>query len=305
MVTENTLSTITTAISAAKERTSSSVSMANKGLASGDMPSGITVWSKALHNRSKLDASAGYAGFKSKNNGIAMGADKMLSQNIKLGLGYAYTDGEIKNRSRRTDVDTHMAMLYAEYKPADWYVNCFISYGWSDYKSKAYSVLGTTKSDFDVYAAQAQANLGYDIEVAEKTVLTPELGLSYVNITQDDYKDSDDKRIGKVHNDVVTASAGVKLKKSYEIANEATITPEAHLGVNYDIIRDNNGNVVKLSNGSSYVVDGRAMKRFAIEADFGFMAEFGDSWEFGAGYEGLFRKDYRDHSGILNCRYKF
>ena len=305
MVTENTLSTITTAISAAKERTSSSVSMANKGLASGDMPSGITVWSKALHNRSKLDASAGYAGFKSKNNGIAMGADKMLSQNIKLGLGYAYTDGEIKNRSRRTDVDTHMAMLYAEYKPADWYVNGFMSYGWSDYKSKAYSVLGTTKSDFDVYAAQAQANLGYDIEVAEKTVLTPELGLSYVNITQDDYKDSDDKRIGKVHNDVVTASAGVKLKKSYEIANEATITPEAHLGVNYDIIRDNNGNVVKLSNGSSYVVDGRAMKRFAIEADFGFMAEFGDSWEFGAGYEGLFRKDYRDHSGILNCRYKF
>lgn len=306
MVAENTVSTVETVLSAVAERTSSSgITSATEGMASGDTPNGASVWTKVLYNKAKLDSTSSYAGFKSNSNGLAMGVDKFINKDVKLGLAYAYTDGDIKNNIRKSDVDTHTAILYGEYKPSEWFINGSLSYGWSDYSNKAFSALGTTKSDFDAYAAAIQLNTGYDINVADKTTLTPVIGMRYINMTQDSYKDSDDKHISKAHSDIVTALAGAKLKKSFELTRSAVITPEARLGISYDIVNDGNNSVVKLSNGSSYMVEGRALKRFGFEAGAGITAELNDAWEISAGYEGRFRKDYYDHTGMLSLKYNF
>ena len=129
--------------------------------------------------------------------------------------------------------------------------------------------------------------------------------MRYINVAQDSYKDSDDKYIAKSHSDIVTALASAKLKKSFELSNSTIIAPEARLGVSYDIVNDGANSVVRLSNGSSYIVEGRALKRFGIEAGAGVTAELNDNWELSAGYEGHFRKDYHDHTGMLNLKYNF
>lgn len=41
------------------------------------------------------------------------------------------------------------------------------------------------------------------------------------------------------------------------------------------------------------------------DADAGVTAELNNAWEVSAGYEGKFRDDYKDHSGILSAKYKF
>ena len=95
------------------------------------------------------------------------------------------------------------------------------------------------------------------------------------------------------------------MKTTFESGNGTYITPEARLGVKYDIKRDADNSVVKLANGTSYVVEGRTLNRFALEAGLGVTAAFENGIEVSAGYEGRFRKDYRDHTGLINIKYNF
>lgn len=66
---------------------------------------------------------------------------------------------------RSTDVDTHTAIVYGEYKPSNWYVNGIATYGWSDYEeSKNVAGVGV-KADYDVETFGLQAMTGYDMNI--------------------------------------------------------------------------------------------------------------------------------------------
>ena len=60
-----------------------------------------------------------------------------------------------------------------------------------------------------------------------------------------------------------------------------------------------------LANGSAYQVRGEALDRFGVEAGVGLTAEVDDNVEVSLGYEGKFRDHYKDHTGLLNAKYKF
>ena len=83
-----------------------------------------------------------------------------------------------------------------------------------------------------------------------------------------------------------------------------TLRPEARLAMTYDLMDGDNDTVVKLG-GSSYRVNGEELDRFGVEAGAGVTAELNEKWDISAGYEGRFRSDYTDHTGILSAKYKF
>jgi len=60
-----------------------------------------------------------------------------------------------------------------------------------------------------------------------------------------------------------------------------------------------------LPNGSSYSVNGKALDRFGVEVGGNLTAEINDNVELSLGYEGKFREDYQDHSGLINFKYNF
>lgn len=45
--------------------------------------------------------------------------------------------------------------------------------------------------------------------------------------------------------------------------------------------------------------------RFGMEFGAGVTAEVNDNVELSLGYEGKFREDYQDHTGLINAKYKF
>ena len=80
---------------------------------------------------------------------------------------------------------------------------------------------------------------------------------------------------------------------------------EARLAMTYDLMNDDNNSVVTLANGSAYSVNGEALDRFGIEFGAGLTADVNDNVELSVGYEGKFREDYQDHTGLFNAKYKF
>lgn len=285
--------------------TGGSVSSASQGMASGDsIFRRGAMWVQGLFNKSKLDDTSKAKGFDADSSGIAFGAEKFVNDDVKVGVGYAYTNTDIDGFMRSTDVDTHTAIVYGEYKPSNWYVNGIATYGWSDYEEKK-SVAGVgVKADYDVETFGLQAMTGYDMNV-NGFGLTPEAGLRYVHIKQDAYKDSADQRVSGNDSDILTGVIGAKVSKSWELENGMNIKPEVRVAATYDLMNDDVNSVVTLANGSAYQVNGEALDRFGMEFGAGVTAEVNDNVELSLGYEGKFREDYQDHTGLINAKYKF
>ena len=282
-----------------------SISTGGEGMSSGDnIFERAAMWVQGLFNKSKLDDTSKSYGFDADSNGIAMGAEKYVTEDTKVGLGYAYTNTDIDGFKRDTDVDTHTAFVYGEYKPSNWYVNGIASYGWSDY-DESKNVAGiNVKSDYDAETFGLQAMTGYDMQM-KHFGLTPEVGLRYVHISQDSYKDSADQRVSANDSDILTGVIGAKVSKTWTLENGMNIKPEARIAATYDLMNDDTNSVVTLANGSAYSVEGEALDRFGMEFGAGLTAEINDNVELSLGYEGKFREDYQDHTGLLNAKYKF
>lgn len=285
--------------------TGGSISTGGEGMASGDnIFERAAVWVQGMFNKSKLDDTSKAKGFDADSAGVAFGAEKFVTDDTKVGIGYAYTNTDIDGFMRSTDVDTHTAILYGEYKPSNWYVNGIATYGWSDY-SEDKSVAGVgVKADYDVETFGLQAMTGYDMQV-KGLGFTPEVGLRYVHIKQDAYKDSADQKVSGNDSDILTGVIGAKISKSWELSNGMNIKPEARIAATYDLFNDDVNSVVTLANGSAYAVEGEALDRFGMEFGAGVTAEVNDNVELSLGYEAKFREDYQDHTGLINAKYKF
>ena len=285
--------------------TGGSISTGGEGMASGDnIFKRGAMWVQGLFNKSKLDNTSKAKGFDADSNGIAFGAEKFVTDDTKVGIGYAYTNTDIDGFMRSTDVDTHTAIVYGEYKPSNWYVNGIATYGWSDYEeSKNVAGVGV-KADYDVETFGLQAMTGYDMNI-NGLGITPETGLRYVHIKQDAYKDSADQRVSANDSDILTGVIGAKISKNFELSNGMNIKPEARIAATYDLFNDDVNSVVTLANGSAYAVEGEALDRFGLEFGAGVTAEVNDKVELSFGYEGKFREDYQDHTGLINAKYKF
>ena len=285
--------------------TGGSVSTGGEGMSSGDnIFERAAMWVQGLFNHSKLDDTSKAKGFDADTNGIAFGFEKFVTDDVKAGIGYAYSNTDIDGFKRDTDVDTHTAIFYGEYKPSNWYVNGIATYGWSDY-DESKNVAGIkVNADYDVETFGLQAMTGYDMNIKGINV-TPETGLRYVHIKQDAYKDSADQRVSANDSDILTGVIGAKVSKSWELSNGMTVKPEARIAATYDLFNDDVNSVVTLANGSAYAVDGEALDRFGMEFGAGVTAEFNDNVELSLGYEGKFREDYQDHTGLINAKYKF
>lgn len=282
-----------------------SVASASNGMSSGDSVfKRGAMWVQGLFNKSKLDDTSEAKGFDADSTGIAMGAEKYINDDIKAGIGYAYTNTDIDGFMRDTDVDTHTAMVYGEYKTSNWYVNGIATYSWSDYSEKKNVAGNQVKADYDVDTIGLQAMTGYDMQVKGFN-LTPEAGLRYVHISQDSYKDSADQKVSANDADILTGVIGAKASKDFALENGMNLRPEARLAMTYDLMNDDNNSVVTLANGSAYQVNGEALNRFGIEFGAGLTTDVNDNVELSVGYEGKFREDYQDHTGLFNAKYKF
>lgn len=281
------------------------IASAKQGMSSGDNPfTKVAVWVQGLFNKAKLDDTSKSKGFDSKTYGTALGVESKISEDVKLGIGYAYSKTDIDGFMRDTDVKTHTAILYGEYKPKNWYVNAIASYGWSDYDEKK-NVAGVgVKADWDVEPFALQMMTGYDMYFNGFGV-TPEAGLRYIHVKQDKYTDTAGQSVKSDDSDIVTGVLGAKIAKSYNLSNGMLLTPEFKAAMTYDISHDNSKSTVTLVNGSSYSVTGKPLNRFGVELGAGITAELNDNVELSLGYEGKFRKDYQDHTGLINAKYKF
>lgn len=277
-----------------------------RGMSSGDGYSDTAIWVKGMLNKAKYDKSK-ETEFDSDTWGTAIGLEKQFNYATKFGLGYAYSKSDIDGFNRKTDVNTHTALVYGEVKPNNWFANVIASYGWSDYEEKKNVAGVNVKADYDVETLGLQAMTGYDIYSRTTGVtLTPEAGVRYLHIKNKEYTDSAGQKTKNEDSDVLTGVLGIGLSKNYRIIyTNIRVKPEARVAMTYDFQQDDTKSTVTLPNNAVYSVTGKPLNRYGVEIGAGFTADFYDTMELSLGYEGKFREDYQDHTGLVNAKVKF
>lgn len=269
-----------------------------RGRSGGDLFAGRSaVWAQGMYNKAELDTANG---FKSDSTGFAAGIETNITDSVKAGIGYAFTKTDIDTDRSSTDADTHTGFVYGEYKPNNWYVNGIISYGHSEYEEETNLMRMTNEYEADTIAAQIMS--GYDFGV-----LTPEFGLRYMHVKQKAYTDAIGQHLEDKTIETWTGVAGIKASKDFHLKlnRNIGITPELKIAATYDFARDDEDRTVSLANGSSYVTEGDPMERFGVETGASVAVGFGKSSEISLSYEGKFKKDYQDHTGLINFKYNF
>ena len=269
-----------------------------RGRSGGDYTAGQTaVWAQGMMNYAKLDTDNGFA---AHSNGVAAGFEANFTDSFKAGLGYAYTSTDISTERSKTDVKTHTGFVYGEYKPNKAYINGVVSFGRSDYDDTTRSLSLNSAYKTDTIAAQIAA--GY-----KAGVLTPEAAVRFTNVKQKAYTDAMGAKMEEKTADTWTGVLGAKIGQNYALKANRKIglSPELKVAATYDFARDDENRTVTLPDGSSYTATGEAMERFGVEAGAGVTVSIANSAEIALTYDGKFKKDYQDHTGMVNLKIKF
>ena len=259
-----------------------------------------SVWMQGLLNKSHKEA-ADTTAFTGSSTGLAFGADTAVNDDILLGAGYAYTHTNVSSDGRHDRILGDNFFVYGQYRPSRFYVQASLGYGDSKYEEAKYLPGLNVNADYHVKSYSAQATAGYELT----DMFTPTLGLRYINLQQEGYKDSADQAVSAEQNSYLSGVLGVTLKNEVYASSALRLLPQLHAGLSYDFVSDNaQGNVV-LPNGSNYPISGERLHRLGFEAGASVSAYLSDNWEALLGYEGNFRQDYNSHTGTLKVRYLF
>ncbi|MBQ7633175.1 MAG: autotransporter domain-containing protein [Alphaproteobacteria bacterium] len=274
-----------------------------EGLSSGDNGknrgypdlSGVKTWIKAYYGEAKLQRRGDIYGFNSDSRGFIAGVDKKVASTVKAGIGMQYDDTDIDAFERDGDAKTLLGFVYGEYRPSNWFVNAALAYGVTDYDEDKTVVGQKVAAHYKAEMYSLQGLAGYTFKY-----FTPEIGARYYQIRRHGYTDSALQSVSGNNMDLLRATAGVKAETTYGM-----FKPHAYVGILYDLVSDRDTAIVNLTNGAGYTVHGKRLPRFGVEIGAGVSANLNDHIELGLGYEAKFRKDYQDHSGILNFKYNF
>ena len=266
------------------------------GRSGGEEEARAKVYIKGLYDKTKSTMGDG---FKARSTGAVLGIQSEVTESLTLGVGYATSQTTAKEELRRIEVDTNTGFISAHYQPNAWWMSgvATFSRGQYDEEKQVLSSVGTANYDVDSWGVQVMT--GYDIKL-ENTVITPEVGLRYLAVKQEGYTDTLGTTVEATSSDYLTAIVGVK--GAWDLGK---IRPTVGINVGYDVISDDVSALNTLANGASYTVNSEALDRLSVGISTGVEAKLNDRTTLKLEYNGSFRKEYTDHSGMLKLELKF
>ncbi len=265
------------------------------------------LWVQGLYGKSKYDVRKGW---DMDNRGISVGFDGHVNDAVRLGIAYAYTNSSGESVQRDTDIKSHTGMIYGNYNPNRFYANWLAMYTRSKYDEDKKVFNHNVKASYDVDAFGAQLMLGrkmgpYVSGDWATGVIKPEIGARYIYTKQHAYTDTVGQSVGSADGNTLTGILGAQYTIGYALSPTLSWYPELRAALTYDFVEPDTKMRVNLLNGSVYEVKTENMDRFGIEVGARIGLDINRKAEVAIEYEGLFKGDYTNHTGLANLKYKF
>lgn len=270
--------------------------MGGMGRAGGDKSQTNGFWAQGLFNKTEYaDQFHGYS------RGVAVGADTTIDRKYTIGAGLMHTNSDVHSGSRHTDISTTTLFAYGQYKPTDWFLNGTLVYAMSEYDENIDPFDVQINSLYNANSFGAQAMTGY----ALKYGLTPQVGIRYLHIEQDEYNNGVN-RMNAMDYEYLSGVAGFAYSFNINNARSALqLKPELRAMLTYDLVQDNSVATVVMNNiNSSYIVDGENLSRVGGEFGVGLTATY-NGVDVSVMYDITLHEDYTSQTGMIKFRGRF
>ncbi len=253
------------------------------------------VWAQGIYNKSKQnDAFRGYT------RGVAGGVDMTMNRVLTLGAGYSYAHSDITGTARDTEIDSSTIFAYGQYKPTDWFVNAMANYTMSDYSEHAVALGTNIDANYDVRSYGGQVMTGYDFAGG----ITPAVGVRYMHISADEYKNSLGIKNKLQDSDYMTAVLETRWTYGFKLNRGLMLKPELRYAVKYDFMSDEQVATILLPGVDSYALDGTRLSRLGAEFGGGLGIRAG-GLDLSVNYEIEIREGFTSQTGRARIRYEF
>ncbi len=290
---------------------------AGQGLSSGDeIEKGENFWLQGFGTYANQSQREGIEGFISTTGGVAFGADKQLSNAFLLGLAgsYAHTDVDTRLSKNFTTVNSYQGMVYGSYEfDNNYFMDAQVGFAYNDYGGERFITVGsvdrTATADYGGYQILNRIELGRDITYGNHFEFTPSLGLSWTHIEIDNYTETGAGTSNLVVNDqdydILNLTLRAGLRRTWDIS-EGSLTPEIHLGYNYEAIHDQIQTVSAFTGGgNTFTTTGFDPAIHSVLGGVGIAFLSNNNFDFVATYDIAAKEDFISHSALLKGRWKF
>lgn len=288
----------------------------NSGISTGETAQGVGFWMQGFGFKGDQNKRGGIDGYTANTGGFVLGGDTLVGNGdfrVGVALGYASTgiDGAGITSTNRTDIDSYQGSLYGSYNAGTWYVNAVLGYGRHQYDTKRYISLAnasvTGQHDANQYLAKIGG--GYPIQMGKVTV-TPMASLTYVNLDQDGYTETDRSNSGAALTISSTKTdsfrSGLGAKVSVPLSDGSMKTAiEARAMWNHEFADTNQDIAARFAGGTSFTTNGVSQARDSANLGLGLSMNSANGQTLSVNYDAEVKSDYVAHTASVKFRYDF
>ena len=288
------------------------------GVAAGETFSGLEVWMKGYGTAGTQNRRNNVDGFDLGAWGLALGADTQVASNVRMGLAYAYTDSQVKNRDltsgNRTDVASHTGTLYGTYIGAPWYVDGMVSYTRHNYKSHRVVTVGglnlTPKGSYNGNQWTARAEVGHPLAVSSDSTVTPFVRTVYTHLNTSSYAETGgagaNLTVNSRNMNTWQLGIGGRFNADLDAGNGGRLLPELRAYYGYDAVSSRAQSTQAFTaGGAGWTSNGPRPARHNVNLGASLGYATGGGVTVSADYDADLRSGYVGHTGALNLRIAF
>jgi len=175
-----------------------------------------------------------------------------------------------------------------------------LNYTMADYSEKGSSMGTPVTADYDGDSFGGTVATGYDFASG----ITPELGLRYLHVNGENYKNSLGIKNKLDSADYLTATLGTKYGFNINATKDMLFRPELRYAVKYDFLSDKSSATVAMPGVAAYTIDGDRLSRIGGEFGIGLGMKY-KTLDLSINYDIDVREDYTSQTGMLKFRYNF
>ncbi|QCO16617.1 autotransporter domain-containing protein (plasmid) [Azospirillum brasilense] len=275
----------------------------------------LGLWARALGRFANSDGDGNAAGYRQRGGGIALGADRDLSDDLTAGaaFGYQRTAVDVRGSGDRTDIDGYSAALYGTYRVGAWFVDAQAMYGFGQYDSRRVLQFGSpnavnrsAQGDSDGHGFGAAVGTGYAV-TWNGARIEPFAGLRFDRVTRDGFTETGAGALGLSvdDTDLSTLRTSLGLRTSWRLkAGEVALEPELRARWDHDFLDVAARSGARLL-GASYTVSGTQPGRDAAVLGAGLTADLGNRFQAYGSYDADLRRDATGHALSAGLSYRW
>ena len=292
-----------------------------RGLSSGADAGHSGFWARPFGNREQQDRRGGRAGYKADIAGLTLGADRAVSDVLRLGAAFAYAranvNGTGRGRGDGADLLNLQALIYGAWdaRETPWFVDAAMTFAQTRYEGARQidiAPLGRrARASYDSYQAGLRFGAGYEFALGRGLTLSPRAEADYSFLYRDDYTETGagafNLRVEGRRSHRLTTGLGAALRTEIR-RDQLTLIPEASVMWLRDWGARDSRTVARFAGdlgAGHFSTRAAAPGRNAARLGLGLGVWSDSGWQVSARYDGEFRSGRRWHGVSLNLQWAF